>query len=57
MQTVAEEIGCEQLTLIAGTRAEMKLFGLYGFDVEDSDLGRFGVEQGVAIMMDRNVRP
>lgn len=57
MQTVAEEIGCEQLTLIAGTQDEMKLFQHHGFDVEDSDLGRFGVEHGVAIMMDRNVKP
>lgn len=44
MQTVAEEIGCKQLTLIAGTQDEMKLFQHHGFDVEDSDLGRFGVE-------------
>jgi hypothetical protein len=56
MQKVAEGNGCEQLTLIAATRDEMALFARHGFKVEDSELARFGVESGVAIMMDRNVK-
>lgn len=56
MEEVAGGIGCEQLTLIAGTRDEMNLFASHGFKVEDSDLARFGVKIGAAIMMDRNVQ-
>jgi hypothetical protein len=56
MEKVAEGNGCEQLTLIAGTRDEMNLFASHGFSVEDSDLARFGMKLGVAIMMERNVQ-
>jgi len=56
MEGVAEKIGCEQLTLIAATKDEMKLFARYGFKVEDSDLARFAMKMGVAITMDRDVR-
>ena len=55
MEKVAKGNGCEQLTLIAGTKDEMNLFASHGFSVEDSDLARFGVRMGVAIMMERNV--
>jgi hypothetical protein len=55
MQKKAEELGCEQLTLQAATRDQMNLFSKHGFAVEDSPLGRVGLESGVAIPMERDV--
>jgi hypothetical protein len=55
MQLKAEELGCEQLTLTAGTLDQVRLFEKHGFVVEDSEVGRRGVAWGVGVPMERNV--
>jgi len=55
MQRKAEELGCEQLTLTAATRDQADLFRRFGFVVEDSGMGRRGMEIGCGIPMERNV--
>lgn len=44
MQRKAEELGCEQLTLTAGTLDQVNLFKQHGFVVEDSEVGRRGLD-------------
>jgi hypothetical protein len=56
MQRKAEELGCEQLTLTAATRDQAHLFGSFGFLVEDSQMGRRGMQIGFGIPMERDVR-
>jgi len=51
----AEELGCEQLTLTAGTLDQVNLFKQHGFVVEDSEVGRRGLDWGVGIPMERDV--
>lgn len=55
MQHKAEELGCEQLTLTAAMRDLVDLFGSFGFAVEDSEMGRRGMQIGHGIPMERNV--
>jgi hypothetical protein len=55
MQRKAEELGCEQLTLTAGTLDQLNLFKRHGFVVEDSASGRRGIQLGVGIPMERDV--
>jgi hypothetical protein len=55
LQRKAKELGCEQLTLWAAARDQARLFGRYGFTVEDSDMGRFAMRVGRGIPMERNV--
>ncbi len=55
LQAKAEELGCEQLTLTAGTEAEMKLFEGHGFVIEDSAVGRLSRLTRVGYPMERDV--
>jgi hypothetical protein len=56
MQRKAEELGCEQLTLVAATVELANIFERFGFVVEDSEIGRRGVQWGVGgIPMERDV--
>jgi len=56
LQEKAEQLHCDQLTLTAGMRDQVGLFRRYGFVVEDSEMGRRGMEIGFGIPMERNVR-
>lgn len=38
LQSKAQELGCEQLTLLAAARGQAHLFSGDGFNVEDSDM-------------------
>ena len=55
MQREAEHLGCEQLILTASMRDLADLFKRFGFVVEDSEMGRVGLEIGCGIPMERNV--
>lgn len=55
LQRKAKELGCEQLTLVAAAGDQARLFGRYGFTVEDSDMGRFAMKLGCGIPMERDV--
>jgi hypothetical protein len=55
MQHKAEELGCEQLTLTAAIRDLVDLFSSFGFVVEDSAMGRRGMQIGHGIPMERDV--
>lgn len=56
MQRKAEELGCEQLTLVAATVELANIFERFGFVVEDSEIGRRGMRWGVGgIPMERDV--
>jgi hypothetical protein len=55
LQRKAKELGCEQLTLVAALRDQVRLFGRYGFAVEDSDMGRIRMKLGCSIPMERDV--
>jgi len=55
MQRKAEELGCEQLTLTAAIRDLVDLFSSFGFVVEDSEMGRRGMQIGHGIPMERDV--
>jgi hypothetical protein len=55
MQRKAEELGCEQLTLTAATLDQVNLFKQHGFVVEDSEVGRRGLDWGVGVPMERDV--
>ncbi len=55
LQQKGKQLGCEQLTLIAATRDQMRLFAKHGFVVENSPLARLGMKTGIAIPMERTV--
>ncbi len=55
LQRKAEELHCEQLTLTTARRDQVGLFARYGFRVEDSTIGRAGMELGYGIPMERDV--
>jgi hypothetical protein len=40
MQRKAQELGCEQLTLVAATVGLVNIFEHFGFVVENSEIGR-----------------
>jgi hypothetical protein len=51
----AEELCCEQLTLTAARRDQVRLFAPHDFLVENSASGRAGMELGFGIPMERDV--
>jgi len=55
LQRKAAELACEQLTLTAAMRDQVELFRSFGFAVENSEMGRRGMEIGWGIPMERNV--
>jgi hypothetical protein len=55
MECKAKELGCDQLTLTASMRDLVILFRRFGFAVEDSEMGRSGMEIGCGIPMERDV--
>lgn len=52
LRKVAQELGCDQLTLTAAAADQSALFASHGFVVEDSETGRMGVANGAGIPME-----
>ncbi len=55
LQKKAEQLHCEQLTLVSARDELVPLFERYGFAVEDSEMGRRGMKLGVGIPRERDV--
>lgn len=55
MQNYAKSRGLKQLTLTAASGDLVPLFKKHGFEVEDSHVGRFALDVGMGIPLERNV--